>query len=87
MNQFTQELKQSRIKANLSQGDVSTKLGYSTPQFVSNWERGVSQPPIKTLKTLGKLYNVDPEKLFEKMLSQTIEDVTRDLKRKFARIK
>lgn len=42
-------LKEKRTCAGLSQWDVAKKLGYSSPQFVSNWERGLSDPPIMTL--------------------------------------
>ena len=37
-------LKKMRLKAGLSQRDVSTALGYTSPQYVSNWERGKSHP-------------------------------------------
>lgn len=84
MNKLAIHLKNARLKAKLSQADVSKRLGYSTPQFISNWERGVSHPPIHSLKTLGALYKVDPESLFDSLLTVTVAEVTRDLKRKFA---
>ena len=34
-------LQSKRMKVGLSQGDVATKLGYSSPQFISNFERGL----------------------------------------------
>lgn len=76
-------LQKKRIAAGFSQFDVSTKLGYSTPQFVSNWERGVSHPPINALKRIAQLYNVSAEEIFEVVLAQKIQEVTRDLRRKF----
>lgn len=80
-------LKQKRIGAGLSQRDVADKLGYSTPQFISNWERGVSQPPISALKKLGDLYKVSADDLFEVTLNATLQDVSNDLRRKFANSK
>lgn len=50
------QLKQMRKKSGLSQNQVADKLGYSTGQFVSNWERGLIIPPISTLKTLAKMF-------------------------------
>jgi len=76
-------LKAKRVAAGLSQRDVADKLGYSTPQFVSNWERGVSHPPINALKKLGELYKVSSDDLFEVALNATIQEVTADLRRKF----
>lgn len=83
-NQLADFLKRKRVSAGLSQRDVADKLGYSTPQFISNWERGVSNPPIASLKRLGEMYRIDAQELFEVTLSSTIEEVTMDLRRKFA---
>jgi transcriptional regulator with XRE-family HTH domain len=80
-------LKTKRISAGLSQKDVADRLGYSTPQFISNWERGVSQPPITILKKLGEIYKVSADEVFEVTLNATITEVTKDLKRKFANSK
>ena len=80
-------LKDKRMAAGLSQRDVADKLGYSTPQFISNWERGVSHPPISALKKLGDLYKISADELFEITLNTTIHEVTQDLRRKFANSK
>lgn len=80
-------LREKREAAGLSQRDVADKLHYTTAQFISNWERGVSNPPVMTLKRLGDLYHISSEELFEVTLSTVIEQVTRDLKRKFANAK
>ena len=76
-------LKDKREAAGLSQKEVADKLGYTTPQFVSNWERGVSQPPLKTLKKIGEMYKVSSDELFNITLSHTLHEVTTDLKKKF----
>lgn len=47
------ELKKLRTRAGLTQQEVATKFGYTTAQFVSNWERGLITPPIKTAKRLS----------------------------------
>lgn len=76
-------LKDKREAAGLSQKEVADRLGYTTPQFVSNWERGVSQPPLKTLKKIGEMYKVSSDELFNITLNYTIQEVTTDLKKKF----
>ena len=58
-----QFLKGARQDARLTQGQVSKKLGYSSPQFISNIERGVSVAPLKTLASLIKLYKCEPEQI------------------------
>lgn len=86
-NDFSVFLKNKRIAAGHSQKDVADKLGYSTPQFISNWERGISQPPVNSLKRLADLYNTSADELFEVALATTIQEVSQDLKRKFANSK
>jgi transcriptional regulator with XRE-family HTH domain len=76
-------LKTNRVKAGLTQRDVADKLGYATPQFISNWERGISMPPIKALKRLGEMYLISAEDLLEKTVEVANAAVTADLKKKF----
>lgn len=76
-------LKSKRVIAGLSQKDVASHLGYSTSQFISNWERGISQPPLNTLRRIANLYKISPDEMFNVLLRSTIEQVEKDLKRKF----
>ena len=63
-------LKQRRIRAGLTQSEVAKKLGYSTPQFISNFERGLCSPPLKNLKVLVKLYSLDVEEVMKLIMKQ-----------------
>lgn len=76
-------LKEKRVQSGLSQKDVAEKLGYSTSQFISNWERGISHPPLNTLRSLSQLYKINPEEMFEVLLKATVAQVEVDLKKKF----
>lgn len=58
-------LHQARRDVKLKQIQVATELGYETPQFVSNWERGVSLPPPHAVNTLARLYELDRAQLAE----------------------
>lgn len=58
-------LQDARVRANLSQWDVAKKLGYTSPQFISNLERGISSPPLKVLKVLVDLYGISSKELIE----------------------
>ena len=44
--------KQAREKQEMSQAELGRRLGYTTGQFVSNWERQKSNPPDHQLKKL-----------------------------------
>jgi transcriptional regulator with XRE-family HTH domain len=80
---LSQFLKQAREKADLSQRQVADELGYQSAQFISNWERGISSPPMKTLKRLGELYRVSAEDLYEIMVEDTLRRVEADLHKEF----
>jgi len=59
MKDFSDYLRSERIKAGLSQAAVAKKLGYSTSQFISNWERGLVRPPLKAIKKLISIYKLN----------------------------
>lgn len=50
--------KQRRINVELSQGDVAKHFGWTSAQFISNWERGRSLPSKSILLDLMKLYRI-----------------------------
>ena len=56
-------LTKMRKAQGLTQVHVAEKLGYSISQNISNFERGLSGPPIHQLSKLVKLYKVDSNKL------------------------
>jgi transcriptional regulator with XRE-family HTH domain len=65
-------LKKYREASGLTQKAVSEKLGYSTPQFVSNWERGVSYIPRDTLKRVSSIYKIDTDSLAKEIVSDKV---------------
>ena len=56
-------VKKARLNRDLTQQYVANKLGYSTAQFISNWERGLAMPPLDVLPKLVALYQIKPEAL------------------------
>jgi transcriptional regulator with XRE-family HTH domain len=79
-------LKAGREKADLSQVAVAKKLGYGSPQFISNFERGISSPPTKKLKVLASLYHLPVDELLQaivldqqKILQQSIHEMRKIL--------
>lgn len=77
--QLADFLKEKRVAAGLTQSQVATKLGYSSPQFISNWERGLANPPVFVLRDLTKMYKVAADEMF-KLLKEEME---RELHRQF----
>ena len=73
-------LQEKRIKAGLSQGAVATKLGYSSPQFISNFERGLCAPPLNKLKTIIDLYDLNSEEVIKIVLGEHEKHIRKALK-------
>ena len=51
--------------------DVAKVLGYSSPQFVSNWERGLVSPLFETISTLVDLYKIPRGEIVDHILKET----------------
>lgn len=61
MNKFQiNKLKQLRLKNNMSQKKLGKYLGISD-RAVSKWENGLSQPSVKNLLQLSKIFNISAE--------------------------
>lgn len=52
-------LLKARKDLNISQRDLAKKLGYRGPQIVSNWERNLNNVPLKKMKKLIKILNLN----------------------------
>jgi transcriptional regulator with XRE-family HTH domain len=71
--QLKDYLRSARERAYFTQAEVSEALGYETSQFISNWERGLSCPPLRALNMIAKLYKVNIDELFELIVSFTLK--------------
>ena len=51
-------LKQWRVLANYTQSEAAKKLGVTTTT-ICNWETGKSEPKIRTIKKIMRVYRID----------------------------
>lgn len=58
-------LSSMRAQAGLTQREVADALGYSSGQYVSNFERGIAVPPLNKLNLMVKMYGLSVEHLCE----------------------
>jgi transcriptional regulator with XRE-family HTH domain len=56
-------VKNYRIKAGMTQMDLGKKLGYTSPQFVSLFERGMSKIPLETIGQIIVLLKIPDAKI------------------------
>ena len=87
MTTLAKVLKTLREKAGLTQRDVASKMGYTTPQFISNVERGVAMPPIKDLQKLAKMYDTSAEYIFEHLKDVKCGQLRAKLNKQFGKLK
>lgn len=66
-------IRQQRMNIGITQNELADVFGFRTPQFVSNWERGRSSPPMHTLAKLCDVLKVSKEALISKMLDDSTE--------------
>ena len=76
-------LKNLRVDAGLSQREVSVKMGYTTPQLISNNERDISLPPMSSLKKLASIYNVETSVLYSAVKTKYMDKISQKLDKKF----
>lgn len=69
-------LKRKRMESGLAQIDVAEKLGYTTPQYISNFERGTCQPSLKILTRLADIYQIDIKEFFDVIIEQQKFDLS-----------
>ncbi len=70
-----------REKVGLTQREVSDALGYSTPQFISNVERGRCRFPIQKLPKIKRLYKVSADQVIDLILSEEKSSLLKILKK------
>ena len=63
-----------RTKKGYSQDDIANMLGYKSFTTIQKWESGVSEPPLKALKKLSEIFNIDMNDLATKKLSLNINE-------------
>lgn len=80
--QNTTHWKQLREKSGLTQRQVSDALGYSTPQFISNVERGRCRFPIQKLPKIKKLYRLSVDQTIDLVLSEERQVLRKVFKRR-----
>lgn len=72
-------LKAKREEKGLTQSEVARTLGYGSPQFISNIERGISSVPMKSLRLIIDLYGVSADEIVDILLEEKKQQLARAL--------
>ena len=73
-------LKQKRQESGYTQMDVALKIGHSTPQYISNYERGLCEPSIEMSVKIGRMLGVTPKDIRDVLLTAYSAYVKKALK-------
>lgn len=74
-------LKEKRIEKGITQMSLAKELGYSSPQFVSNWERGMCSPAFDTLPTVCKILGIPKKEIIEIIIDETRSELEANFSR------
>ena len=69
-NKLGHFLREKRENKGLTQAFVAQRLGYGSPQFISNIERGISRVPVKSLRQFIEVYDLRPDEVIELLLEE-----------------
>jgi transcriptional regulator with XRE-family HTH domain len=72
---FGSYLKTAREKRNITQSELAKRLGYSTSQFISNWERGLCDPPLDAIPEISQFLGLSKRDVVSVILEQTKLDI------------
>ena len=62
MNELSQNIAILRKQCKMSQSDLANIL-FVTPQAISRWERGETEPDVETIKKLAEVFKVSVEEI------------------------
>lgn len=80
MNHFQNNLKRIRKEAGLRQIDVAEKLGHTSADRISHWEKGLAAPGLVNLFKLSTIYGASPEQLYSELYTAITSNTFRDVR-------
>ncbi len=76
-------IKTKRVEKKYSQVKLAKLLGYSSGQFVSNWERGESYPPMDRLAKIALIFDIEKERLITLFLEEYSESKRKEYQKAY----
>ncbi|MNJ93382.1 Helix-turn-helix domain protein [compost metagenome] len=76
-------LKKHRMNVGLTQMDLARNFGYGSAQFISNWERGLSQPPMEILVELCSMLKIPKATIKELLIRNAIQQIEMKIEKSF----
>ncbi|MCB0412028.1 MAG: helix-turn-helix transcriptional regulator [Bdellovibrionales bacterium] len=80
-----QYFRQKRVDAGLTQIDLARVFGYSSSQFVSNWERGLCTPPMASMAKLCEVLKIPKKEIVDVLTEEYRRTLEKAVKKSKAR--
>ncbi|MBX2996061.1 MAG: helix-turn-helix transcriptional regulator [Bdellovibrionaceae bacterium] len=74
-------LRKKRVEKGMTQAELSEKLNYPNPQFISLMERGLSKVPLGTMGRLIEILDLDEETVIQHLVRDYEVCVRQDLRK------
>jgi transcriptional regulator with XRE-family HTH domain len=71
----TNRLREVREALRLKQTDVARKLGLTSSDRISHWEKGLALPGLLNLFKLSAIYGLSPEQLYPELYRSIIVNI------------
>lgn len=78
-------LKEARIKKAITQEQASRRLGLTSPQYISNIERGKCPASLETITVLIGLYDLKANKIIDIMTKEYRANIESKLSKRASR--
>jgi transcriptional regulator with XRE-family HTH domain len=75
-SQIGNYFRDKRLERGMTQEEISRFLGYNSKQIVSNWERGICNPPMDIIGKLIKVLDLDSEEVLNLFMNITRKELT-----------
>ncbi|WP_302826183.1 helix-turn-helix domain-containing protein [Anaerofustis stercorihominis] len=75
---FGKNIKFLRKKNDLSQEDLSQKLGYKSFTTIQKWEDEKAEPPLNKFDIIANMFNVSMDDLYNRDLSKYFDNKDKD---------
>lgn len=86
-NRLGEFLRDCRLKKNLSQTELAGRLGYTSPQFISDWERGVSTLPMMKLNEICRILGVRNQEMFDLLVDVSVEKLVHSMNEDYRQLR
>jgi transcriptional regulator with XRE-family HTH domain len=72
-------VREHRLTKGMTMLEVATLLGYSSPQFISLFERGVSKIPLDVLGRLTVILKIPRTRLYSSLIEESSRKIKEDI--------